>query len=44
MGGVTAARSSAAFAMPFERNLPIWVCHGWKIPLEEAWRRGKHFI
>jgi len=32
------------YAMPWQHRWPILVCRGLKIPLPEAWRRGKHFI
>lgn len=39
-----AARSTAPYAMPFERNIPVHVCRGWKIPLDEVWRAGRMYI
>lgn len=38
------ARTSAPHAMPDETGVPIWICRGLEIPLDEAWRRGKHYI
>jgi hypothetical protein len=38
------ARTGARYAMPDETDLPIWVCRGIRMPLEEAWRRGRMFI
>lgn len=38
------ARSDAPYAMPNERHIPIYLCRGLKIPLMEAWQRGKNFI
>ncbi len=38
------ARTNARYAMPDETGVPIWVCHGIRIPLDEAWRRGRMFI
>jgi 4-amino-4-deoxy-L-arabinose transferase-like glycosyltransferase len=31
-------------AMPYEREHPVAICRGAKVPLREAWVRGKHFI
>ena len=39
-----AARTSAPHAMPDETGVPIWVCRGIRIPLDDAWRRGRHYI
>jgi hypothetical protein len=39
-----AARLGSRYAMPYEVRNPILVCRGLKLPLAEAWRRGKHFI
>jgi hypothetical protein len=38
------ARTNAPHAMPDETGVSIWICHGLKVPLDEAWRRGKHYI
>ena len=38
------ARTGARYAMPDETDVPIWVCRGIRMPLEEAWRRGRMFI
>ncbi len=38
------ARTGAQYAMPDETGVPIWVCRGIKMPLDEAWRRGRMFI
>jgi len=38
------ARTNARFAMPDEVGVPIWICRGIKMPLEQAWRRGRMFI
>jgi len=35
---------TSPWAMPYERRAPISICRGLKVPLEEAWRRGKHYI
>lgn len=32
------------FAMPYEREHPVTICRRPRIPLSEAWARGKHFI
>ncbi len=39
-----AGRWHSAYAMPYERRWPILVCRGLKLPLRDAWRRGRHFI
>lgn len=39
-----AGRVESPYAMPFETRWPIHVCRGLKLPLGEAWRRGKMFI
>jgi hypothetical protein len=31
------------YAMPYENNLPLFVCRGIKAPLEELWPRVKHY-
>ena len=38
------ARTGAPHAMPDENGVPIWICRGLRIPLDEVWRRGKHYI
>jgi hypothetical protein len=38
------ARTNARYAMPDETGVPIWVCRGIRMPLDEAWRRGRMFI
>jgi hypothetical protein len=37
-------RVESPYAMPFETRWPIHLCRGLKLPLDEAWRRGKLFI
>jgi hypothetical protein len=37
-------RVESPYAMPYETRHPVLVCRGLKPPLEEAWRRGKHYI
>jgi hypothetical protein len=32
------------YAMPWETDLPVYVCRGLKVPREEAWRMMKMFI
>jgi 4-amino-4-deoxy-L-arabinose transferase-like glycosyltransferase len=39
-----AGRFASPYAMPYEQRWPILVCRGLRLPLEDAWRRGKHFI
>ena len=41
---IEAGRTGAAYAMPDETDVPIWVCRGMRMPPEEAWRAGKHYI
>jgi len=41
---VEAGRIEAPYAMPYETRQPIVICYGLKPPLQEAWRRGRHFI
>jgi 4-amino-4-deoxy-L-arabinose transferase-like glycosyltransferase len=38
------AHSRSPYAMPYEADQHIYLCRGLKLPLEEAWRRGKKFI
>jgi len=37
-------RLSNPFSMPYEREHPVTICREPKLPLKEAWERGKHFI
>jgi hypothetical protein len=37
-------RFESPYAMPYEQRWPVLVCRGLKLPLAEAWRRGRHFI
>jgi hypothetical protein len=30
--------------MPYERNRPVWICRGPRLPFREAWARTKDFI
>jgi hypothetical protein len=39
-----AAQVVAPYAMPYETEHPIHVCRGLRVPLAEAWKRGKRFI
>jgi hypothetical protein len=32
------------YCMPFERDLPLYVCRGWKTSLRALWPRLKRFI
>ena len=41
---VPAARFESPWAMPYETRHPVHVCRGLRLPLDEAWRRGKSFI
>jgi hypothetical protein len=38
-----AAVFTNAFCMPYENNLPIFICRQLKIPIAEAWRLNKKF-
>ena len=38
-----AAVFTNAYVMPYENNLPIYVCKGLKTPLEVLWPQAKHF-
>ncbi len=37
-------RFRSPYAMPYEQRWPVLVCRGLKLPLQDAWRRGRHFI
>jgi len=39
-----AGRSDCTDCMPYEEDLPIWVCHRLRMPVAELWPRIKHFI
>ena len=39
-----AATVTATYAMPYESNLPVWVCRGMRVPMAELWAAGKHYI
>jgi len=39
-----AAVTHSAYAMPYESGVPIFVCRGAKITLEQLWSRDRHFI
>lgn len=41
---VLSAKTGCRYAMPYENNLPVYICTGLKIPLAEAWIAGKHFL
>jgi hypothetical protein len=30
--------------MPAETDLPVYVCRGLKIPIDDAWKRLKRFV
>jgi Dolichyl-phosphate-mannose-protein mannosyltransferase len=32
------------YVMPYENDMPIWICRGAKIPLQELWPRVKKYI
>lgn len=31
------------YAMPYENNLPVFICSGYKMPLKNVWSRTKHY-
>lgn len=39
-----AAVIRSPYAMPYETNLPVYVCRGLKMPWDQIWRAGKKFI
>lgn len=38
------ARFINKYVMPYENNLPVFVCRGIKAPIKDVWLREKHFI
>jgi hypothetical protein len=32
------------YSMPYESRLTVWIARGPTVPLDEAWRAGKHYI
>lgn len=38
-----AGRHDAAHAMPYERNLTIWLCREIQVPLADAWAGSRHY-
>jgi len=40
---VRAAVHTCRYCMPYENNLPIYVCRGLRVPMAEIWRRFKSF-
>jgi hypothetical protein len=40
----TTSKLTDPFAMPYEREHAVTICRRPKLPLLEAWARGKHFI
>jgi hypothetical protein len=38
------ALHDAPYAMPYERHLPIWICHGLHPPLPKLWPQLKDYI
>ena len=38
-----AGRVPCRFCMPYESNLPIFVCRNLKLPLPEVWERLKNY-
>ncbi len=39
----TAAVIQSKYAMPYETNLPVFICKGMKYPISEIWSRVKNF-
>lgn len=35
---------TSRYAMPYERDLPIWVCRGIRVPLRELWPEVRRYI
>lgn len=31
------------YVMPYENNIPVWVCRGLRHPMAEIWPEVKHF-
>ena len=38
------ARIESPYAMPYENNLPVYVCRGLKAPIGEIWAQAKKYI
>ncbi len=38
-----AGRADCRWCIPYERNLPIYLCRGLRIPLDELWPLAKHY-
>ncbi len=41
---VKAGMTNSRYAIPYENNLPIFICRGLKIPVSEIWKRVRFFI
>ena len=39
-----AGRGPSRYCMPYERDLALWVCRGWKVKLEDVWPAERRFI
>jgi hypothetical protein len=39
-----AGRAGCRHCIPYERDLPIWLCRDLEAPIEEVWRQAKVFI
>jgi hypothetical protein len=33
----------STYAMPYENNLPVYLCKGLKVPLETFWQKVRHY-
>jgi hypothetical protein len=38
-----AGRVNSEYAIPYENDLPVYVCRGLQMPLSELWPRARHF-
>jgi len=34
---------SDPLAMPYENDVPMWLCRGLRVPYEEIWPKAKHY-
>lgn len=38
-----AATASSPWCMPYESDLPVYLCRGLRVPLGEMWGKVKHY-
>lgn len=38
-----AARTDCGFCMPYENDVPVWICRGARVSIEELWPELKHY-